>query len=60
MAIRNIRRDANERLKKSEKDHDISEDQFHTAVGEVQKMTDKYILQIDEVLKRKEEDVMEV
>lgn len=60
VAIRNIRRDANERLKKSEKDHDISEDQFHTAVGEVQKMTDKYILQIDEVLKRKEEDVMEV
>jgi len=60
VAVRNIRRDANDSLKKMEKDHDISEDQYHTAVSEVQELTDKYVKQIDEVLKLKEDEVMEI
>lgn len=60
VAIRNVRRDANERLKKLEKDHQISEDEYHTAVEQVQKTTDKFISQIDEILKKKEEEIMEV
>jgi ribosome recycling factor len=60
IAIRNVRRDANDKLKKTEKSHDISEDQYHTAVDDVQKTTDKYIKQIDELLKAKEEEIMEV
>lgn len=60
VAVRNIRRDANDLLKKSEREHDISEDQYHTAMDEVQKLTDKYISQIDEVLKNKEDEIMEV
>ncbi|HEX9655208.1 MAG TPA: ribosome recycling factor [bacterium] len=60
VAIRNVRRDANERLKKIEKSHEISEDEYHKAVDHVQKLTDKFITQADEVLKRKEEEIMEV
>ncbi|MCG8603615.1 ribosome recycling factor [bacterium] len=60
IAVRNVRRDANDRLKKSEKNHDISEDQYHTAMDVVQTITDKYIGQIDDLLKKKEEEVMEV
>ncbi|MFQ6113273.1 MAG: ribosome recycling factor [bacterium] len=60
IAIRNIRRDANEQLKKKEKNHEISEDQYHTAVDEVQRITDKYIKHIDELLKNKEAEIMEV
>lgn len=60
IAIRNIRRDANDKLKKAEKDHDISEDQSHTAMDEIQRITDEHINKIDEVLKNKEEEVMEV
>ncbi len=60
IAIRNIRRDANEHLKKKEKNHEISEDQMHTALDEIQKLTDKYIEQIDEILKNKEDEIMEV
>jgi ribosome recycling factor len=60
IAIRNIRRDANEKLKKSEKDHDISEDQYHTAIDEIQKLTDEHIKQIDDILKHKEDEIMEV
>lgn len=60
VAIRNVRRDANEKLKKTEKDHDISEDQYHTAVDEVQEITNKYIGQIDDMLKSKEAEIMEV
>jgi ribosome recycling factor len=60
VAIRNVRRDANDQLKKKEKNHEISEDQCHTAIDEVQRITDKYISQIDELLKKKEAEVMEV
>lgn len=60
IAIRNVRRDANDQLKKSEKEHTISEDQYHTAIDEVQKITDKYIKQVDDILKMKEDEIMEV
>lgn len=60
VAVRNIRRDANDHLKKSEKEHEISQDDLKRAEDEVQKFTDKYVHEIDELLKRKEAEVMEV
>jgi ribosome recycling factor len=60
VALRNIRRDANEKLKKMQKDSDISEDQEHDGLDEVQKLTDKYVAEIDEILQHKEAEVMEV
>jgi ribosome recycling factor len=60
VAIRNIRRDANAKLVKSEKAGDISEDDLRRAEIETQKLTDAHIQQIDEALKRKEAEVMEV
>lgn len=60
IAIRNIRRDTNEDLKKLEKDKHLSEDETKKVQDEIQKMTDSYILKIDEVLKHKENEIMEV
>ena len=60
VAIRNIRRDANDHLKKEEKEKKISEDQMHDAEGEVQKLTDEHINLIDDTLKHKEKEIMEV
>lgn len=60
VAIRNIRRDANERLKKENKDKKISEDELKDAEDKVQKLTDAHIQLIDEILKHKEKEIMEV
>lgn len=60
VAIRNIRRDANERLKRAERDAEISQDDLRRAEAEIQKTTDAHIVQVDEVLKRKEAEIMEV
>jgi ribosome recycling factor len=60
VAIRNIRRDANDHLKKLEKDHELSEDMAHTYLDTIQKETDKHVTQIDEILKLKEAELMEV
>jgi ribosome recycling factor len=60
VAARNIRRDANDRLAKMEKDKEISEDDLRDAQKEVQKLTDDYIRQIDEIGKAKEAEIMEV
>jgi ribosome recycling factor len=60
VAIRNVRRDVNEHLKKLLKDHEVSEDDEKHAVGEVQKLTDQHIEKINEVLKKKESEIMEV
>ncbi len=60
VATRNIRRDANENFKKKEKAHDISEDEMHTKQGEVQKLTDKFVTQIDEITTAKEKEIMEI
>ena len=60
IAIRNIRRDANDRFKKLEKEHDISEDQMHDKQQEVQKLTDKFIQAIDDAVTAKEKEIMEI
>jgi ribosome recycling factor len=60
VAIRNIRRDVNDRIKKEEKASNISEDQSKDGFDEVQKFTDEYIEKIDELLAKKEKEVMEV
>ncbi len=60
IAIRNIRRDANDKLKKAEKSHDISEDEMHRAQDEIQKITDDFSAQIDQILERKEKDILEI
>ena len=60
IAIRNIRRDTNDHLKKEEKDKKISEDELKHAEDEVQKLTDHHTKLIDEVLKHKEKEIMEV
>lgn len=60
VAARNIRRDANDRLTKMEKDKEISEDDLRDAQKEVQKLTDDFIKQIDEIGKAKEAEIMEV
>ena len=59
VAIRNIRRDANDMAKDLEKEHVISEDALHKGQEEIQKLTDKYIKQIDELVKHKEKDILE-
>lgn len=60
VACRNIRRDCNEQLKKMEKNHEISEDDLENYNDEVQKMTDKFIVKVDELSKDKEKQVMEI
>ena len=60
IAIRNIRRDANETLKKPLKDKAISEDDERRTQGEVQKLTDKFVAEVDKLVVEKEKDVMTV
>lgn len=60
VAIRNIRRDANDHFKKAQKDKEISEDQERDGLDEIQKMTGEYTVQIDTLLEAKEIDVLEV
>ena len=60
IAIRNIRRDANDELKKREKAHEIPEDELKKALEDVQKATDKTIKEIDEIVAAKEKEIMEV
>ena len=60
VAIRNVRRDANEHLKKLLKEHDVSEDDEKQALAEVQKLTDHHIEEINAALKKKEAEIMEV
>lgn len=58
--IRNERRDANEEAKKSEKNKEITEDVLFTIEKEIQDMTDKYISKIEDMVKNKEKEIMEV
>jgi ribosome recycling factor len=60
IAIRNVRRDTNDHIKREEKEKKMSEDQMHDAEGEVQKLTDEHINLIDDTLKHKEKEIMEV
>jgi len=60
VAIRNCRRDANDGLKKLEKDKKISQDEQKKAEKQVQELTDKETLSVDEILAQKEKEIMEV
>lgn len=60
VAVRNVRRDAMEHLKKLEKEHAISEDEHKRHGAEVQKVTDEHIKKIDDTLRHKEEEIMQV
>jgi len=58
--VRNIRREANDQLKKAEKDGEITEDELRSEQDEVQKGTDKAIKDVDRIAKEKEEEILEV
>ena len=60
VAVRNIRRDANEDLKKLEKNGEITEDGLRGHVEDIQKMTDEHIARIDQITKDKEKEILEV
>jgi ribosome recycling factor len=60
IAIRNIRRDANDHLKKLLKEHELGEDDERHGLAEVQKLTDEHIEEINEGLKKKEAEILEV
>lgn len=60
IAVRNIRRDANNDLKELLKEKEITEDEERKAAEEIQKLTDTYIAKIDEALAEKEKDLMEI
>ena len=60
VAIRNVRREANDELKKAEKDSVISQDEQKRMESEVQKMTDEAVKRVDEALKTKEQEIMQV
>ncbi len=59
-AVRQVRRDGNEHFKKKEKAKEISEDDLHRALDEVQKLTDAYIEKINDILAKKEKEILEV
>jgi ribosome recycling factor len=60
VAVRNIRRDANAHLKDLVKNKQASEDEERRAIDDMQKMTDKYIAELDKALAEKEKDLMAV
>lgn len=60
VAIRNIRKDSNDKVKKLEKDKEIGEDDMKKGLEQVQKLTDEYVAKVDEVLKTKEADILKV
>ncbi|HDH34174.1 MAG TPA: ribosome recycling factor, partial [Nitrospirae bacterium] len=60
IAVRNIRRDTNEEIKKIEKEENQSEDETKRSMDETQKLTDSFIKKIEEIISHKEAEVMEV
>jgi len=60
VAIRNIRRDANSDVKSLNKEKDISDDEMHQSEDEIQKITDSFVKQVDDVLSIKEKELMEI
>ncbi len=60
VAVRNVRRDGMDQLKKAEKDGELSEDRSRGMADDVQKMTDAHISRIDDILKTKEAEIMQV
>jgi ribosome recycling factor len=60
IALRNIRRDVNDELKKAQKSKDISEDQMHDGFDKVQKLVEDYTKQVDDLASKRETEVMEI
>jgi ribosome recycling factor len=60
VAVRNVRRDANDHLKRLLREHEVSEDEEKKALAEVQRLTDEHVGGIDELLKKKEAEILEV
>ena len=60
VAIRNVRRDAIDKLKKIEKDHKITEDDLHRSQKEIQDLTDRKIVDLDKIFAAKEKEILEV
>ena len=60
VAVRNIRRDANEHIKKTEKSHEVSEDDSRKAQDRIQETTDKHIKDMDHLFELKEKEILEV
>ena len=60
VAVRNVRRDANEHLKKLEKDKTLSEDDLKKATDDVQKLTDKFVADADKRCQAKEKEIMDI
>jgi ribosome recycling factor len=59
IAVRNIRRDANDHIKALEKEHEISEDQSHDNLDRIQKLTDDFVKRVDEHYEAKEREIIE-
>src|SRR4030042_604217 len=57
VAMRNVRRDANEHVKAVEKNHELSEDESHKTLDKIQKMTDEYVKKVDELFHAKENEI---
>jgi ribosome recycling factor len=60
VALRNVRRDANDHLKRTEKEKKLTEDQLKEGEKETQKLTDEHIIKIDDIIKHKEKEILEV
>lgn len=60
IAIRNVRKDINNKLRKMEKDSEITEDELKSSEEKVQKMTDKFVAAVDEALAKKEKELLKV
>jgi ribosome recycling factor len=60
VAIRNVRRDANDEIRKKEKAGELSTDESHRQQEQVQKLTDQYIQEVESLVREKEKDIMEV
>ncbi|MGM0470694.1 MAG: ribosome recycling factor [Bacillota bacterium] len=58
--IRNLRREANDRLEKLEGQGEISEDNYHRGLDNIQELTDEFIAQIDQLLEKKEEEILAI
>jgi ribosome recycling factor len=60
VAVRNVRRDANEKIKKLEKEHELSEDDMRHRQEAIQKLTDTFVHKVDEAIAAKEKEIMEI
>ena len=60
VAVRNVRRDANDSLKKAEKDKEITEDALKRATDDVQKLTDRFVGEVDSRCQAKEKEIMDI